>query len=230
MQLGFRRFIKIFLSTFFMQTSWSFYARQGMGFMSSLITGTDRNQKNKILKEHKGYFNTHPYMVSYIIGATIRAYDEGNASTEETKRFITIAQTSFASSGDLLFWETIRPSLLLIAVILGMKFGIIGPLTFIIAYNILHLYHRIKGISDGYAMGWNVIYLLKSKRFTSVQRVFEIIGALFTGLLFTLICLKINYLALVPLTIFFIFLLIKRYSAVMIILALLLLLLIVVLV
>lgn len=223
MRLSLGRFIKILFSSLFIQTSWSFLSMQGMGFLVNLITGTSGNKKEKIIKEHQGFFNTHPYMVSYIIGATIRAYDEEKTSVEEIKRFITIAQTSFASAGDLLFWETIRPALLLISVILGVKFGIVGPILFIISYNIFHLYHRAKGIIDGYDMGWNVIYLLKSKQFTMVQYIFEILGALFTGFLFTIIAIKINYLLLVPLTTLFMILIMRRYSAVFIIIAVLLL-------
>lgn len=221
MRLGFTRFIKILFSSLFIQTSWSFFSKQGMGFIVNLIYGTS-NKKDIIIKEHKELFNTHPYMASYIIGATIRAYDEGKP-LDEIKRFITIAQTSFASAGDLLFWQTIRPALLLISVILGVKFGIVGPVLFIFSYNIFHLFHRAKGITDGYNTGWDVIYFLKAKRFTVVQHVFEILGALFSGLLFTLIMFKINYLLLIPLTALFIILLIRRYSAPFIIIAVLIL-------
>lgn len=185
--------------------------------MVNLIYGT-KNKENIIMNEHKELFNTHPYMASYIIGATIRAYDEGKAS-EDIKRFITIAQTSFASAGDLLFWQTLRPALLLISVIFGLQFGIIGPFLFIVSYNAFQLFHRARGITDGYNKGWDVIYLIKAKRFIIVQHVFEILGALFTGLLFTLVAFKINYLLLIPLISLFVILLIRRYSATFIIIA-----------
>lgn len=230
MRLGFTRFIKILFSSFFIQTSWSFFSMQGMGFLFTLVSGAEKNQRDKIRKTHKGFFNTHPYMSSYIIGATIRAYDEGKSSPEKIKRFITITQTSFASAGDILFWQTIRPALLLMAAILSIKLGIIGPIIFIVVYNIFHLYHRIQGINDGYNKGWDVIYLLKSKRFTKVQHIFEILGAFFCGLLISLAALKINYLLLIPLTLLFTVLLIKRFWSVLIIITVILLLIIMVMV
>jgi mannose/fructose/N-acetylgalactosamine-specific phosphotransferase system component IID len=217
MQLSFIRFIKIFFTSLFIQSSWSYFSKQGMGFMVNLISGT-KNKEDTIMSEQKELFNTHPYMASYIIGATIRAYDEGK-SADDIKRFITIAQTSFASAGDLLFWQTLRPALLLISVIFGLKFGIVGPVIFIISYNVFHLFHRVRGITDGYNRGWDVIYLIKAKRFIKVQHIFEILGALFTGLLLTLIAFKINYLLLIPLTLLFVILLIRRYSATFIIIA-----------
>jgi mannose/fructose/N-acetylgalactosamine-specific phosphotransferase system component IID len=228
MRLSFTRFLKILFSSFFIQASWSFFSMQGMGFLFNLMAGVKKEDKDKILKSHTGFFNTHPYMSSYIIGATIRAYDDGNKSSADIKKFITIAQTSFASTGDLLFWRTIRPVLLLLASILAIRTGILGPIMFIIVYNILHIYHRVKGIIDGYNMGADVIFLLKSKRFTTVQQIFEVLGAFFCGLLLSLISLKINNLLLIPLTMLFILLLIKRFSSVLIIIAAILLLIIMV--
>ncbi len=230
MRLGFTRFLKILASSLFIQTSWSFLAMQGMGFLTSLMAGARKDQRQSIINEHKGFFNSHPYLASYIIGATIRTYDEGKSSPEEIERFITVAQTSFASSGDLLFWQTMRPALALIAVVLGIKYGVVGPIIFLLAYNIFHFYHRTKGITDGYNMGWNVIYLLKAKRFVLGQRAFEIVGAFSIGLLVALISIKTSYLILAPLVLLFYIMLMRRYSAVFVIIALLLLLVIIVLV
>ena len=44
MRLGFTRFIKILFSSFFIQTSWSFFSMQGMGFLFTLVSGAEKNQ------------------------------------------------------------------------------------------------------------------------------------------------------------------------------------------
>jgi len=223
MRLSFTRFLKILFASFFIQTSWSFFSMQSMGFLFNLFAGANKDQRDKIVKIHKGFFNTHPYMSSYITGATLRAYDEGDVSPEEIRNFVAITQTSFASTGDLLFWQTLRPALLLIAAILAVKSGVIGPLVFIITYNVFHLFHRARGIIDGYQMGRDVIYVLKAKRFTTVRHIFEILGAFFTGFLFSSVSFEMNYLLLLPITVLFLLLLIKRFPSVLIILAVLLL-------
>ena len=128
-----------------------------MGFLTNILIGAPGDKKKVILDTHKGYFNTHPYMSAYIVGAVLRLYDEGKKSPAQIKHFITVAQTSLASIGDLLFWETIRPVLLITGVILGIKFGLWGLIAFIVPYNIFHLYHRIRGIVDGYRLGPDVI-------------------------------------------------------------------------
>jgi len=222
MRLGFGRLLRIFFQNLFIQTSWSFPSMQSMGFLSGVLVGAGEEKKAEIMSAQKGLFNTHPYMVSYIVGATVRAYDEGTASAEEIRRFLSVAQTSFASAGDLLFWRTLRPALLLMAVILGVHYGLVGPISFLVVYNVFHLFHRVQGIQDGYAMGWDVIYLLKMRRFKLVRQTFEIIGTLLCGLLFSLISKEVNYLLVIPLTSLFLIMLVRRYSAVMIIISVLL--------
>ena len=118
MRLGFCRLVKVFFSSLFLQTSWSFFSMQSMGFLFTLTSGARKDRHASIRATHKGFFNTHPYMASYIVGATLRAHDEGKTPATDIQRFIAIAQTSFASAGDLLFWRTVRPALLLIATIL----------------------------------------------------------------------------------------------------------------
>lgn len=196
---------------------------QSMGFLSDLIAGTGEGRREEIIKTQKGLFNTHPYMVSYIVGAAVRAYDQGNASPEEIRRFLNVAQTSFASAGDLLFWQTLRPALLLLAVILGVHYGLVGPIVFLVVYNFFHLFHRVKGIYDGYNMGWDVIYLLRAKRFKLVRESFEAIGALLSGFLISLVSVNLQYLLIIPLTALFMIMLTRRYSAVLIIISVLLL-------
>lgn len=227
MRLSLGRLLKIFWHSLFIQTSWSFPSMQSMGFLSDLVAGVGEDKKSEILRTQRGLFNTHPYMVSYIVGATVRAYDEGRASAEEIGKFLTVAQTSFASAGDLLFWRTLRPALLLLAIILGIHFGIVGPITFLVIYNIFHLFHRIKGINDGYNLGWDVIYLLKDRRFKMVREIFEAAGAVLSGLLFSLAAVGVSYLLVIPLTALFMIMLVRRYSAVLIIISVLLLVLII---
>ncbi len=216
MRLSVGRSVKILLSSFFIQTSWSFSTLQGLGFLSSLMVAAKKDKRSKIMEAHKGFFNTHPYMSSYIIGAVVRAYDDNQCTNKEIHKFINVAQTSFASAGDLLFWEILRPALLLIGTIVALRFGIIGPLTFITVYTVFHLYHRIQGIYDGYNMKWDVIYILKSKRFKTTQHMFELIGAFCSGLLVSTVSLELNYLLTVPLSILFIILLLRKAPSVVI--------------
>ena len=230
MRIGFGRLVKLFVSSLFLQTSWSFFSMQSMGFLFTLMSGARKDKQSDIKKAHTGFFNTHPYMASYIIGATLRAHDEGTMPVADMQRFIAIAQASFASAGDLLFWRTIRPALLLIATILAVKIGVWGSLAFLACYNAIHLYHRIRGIQDGYARGPNVIYVIKSARFVTVRRIFETIGALGCGLLCALVSLHTYSLLIIPIAALVLILMIKRLSSVIITIAIMLIMIIMLLV
>lgn len=217
MRLSLARTLRLTFASFFIQTSWSFSSLQTLGFVFTLLSGARKEHQYELQTIYQKTFNTHPYLASYIIGAVLRAYDEKNLTPDRIDRFISISQTNFAAVGDILFWQTVRPALLLYAVVLGLKVGIVGPAAAFIVYNVLHLYHRIQGFREGYEKGTAVIHVLRARRFTLVQRVFEFLGALATGGLIALLTVDFHALLVVPLCLIFVGLLFKRVASVIII-------------
>ncbi|MEO0106610.1 MAG: PTS system mannose/fructose/sorbose family transporter subunit IID, partial [candidate division WOR-3 bacterium] len=134
MRLGIFRLLKLFLASLFLQSSWSFYSMQSLGFLFTAMAGIDDKKRESLIKNTRVFFNTHPYMAGFIIGAVLNSL-EREIDEESLQRNIMATQSAFASFGDTLFWQTIRPVLTIIAVILGLKIGFIGPLVFIIIYN-----------------------------------------------------------------------------------------------
>lgn len=215
MHIGFFRLIKLFFASLFLQSSWSFYSMQSLGFLFTARAGLDRNKQEKLFQNTRVFFNTHPYMAGYIIGAALRAF-ERDEDPEKIKNHIMVGQSAFASAGDTLFWQTIRPALLLVAIIIGLKYGIVGPLLFFVAYNIIHLYHRLAGFIRGYKQGWDIIYILKSPQFTLMQKLFENIGAFFVGLVPIILEENFSLLFLIPLSGIFSLFLWKKISPILI--------------
>ncbi|MGB9720008.1 MAG: PTS system mannose/fructose/sorbose family transporter subunit IID [bacterium] len=215
MRLGVFRLIKLFFASIFLQCSWSFHSMQSMGFLFNVILGLSKEKKDLLLQNSRVFFNTHPYMVGYIIGAVLRAYEK-NEDPEEIKNHIMVGQSVFASAGDLLFWQTIRPVLLLVATIIGLKYGIAGPLIFVIIYNIIHVYFRFDGFVCGYEQGWDVVYIIKSRKVVFMQRLFESLGAFFAGLLPIVLQKNFNLFFLLPLVGIFLILLWKKVAPILI--------------
>ncbi len=215
MRLGFFRLIKLFFTSLFLQSSWSFHSLQSLGFLFTTRAGLDRDKHERLLQNSRVFFNTHPYMAGYIIGAVLRAYEK-EEDPEKIKNYILVGQSAFASAGDTLFWQTIRPALLLLAIIIGLKFGIAGPLIFFVVYNILHLYHRFTGFSAGYKQGWDIIYILKTHKFTQTQRWFENLGAFFVGLMPIVLQKNYNLIFLIPLAGIFLLFLWKKIPPILI--------------
>ncbi len=215
MHIGIFRLIRLFFANLFLQCSWSFYSTQSLGFLFNTLIGLDRNKHERLLHNYRIFFNTHPYVSGYIIGAVLRAY-ESDEDLADINRHIVVGQSAFASAGDTLFWQTMRPALLILAIILGIKCGVIGPLIFLIVYNIFHLYHRIRGFSLGYQQGWDVVYVLKEKQIKLTQRLFEIIGAFLVGFMPIVLQKSLNILFVLPFVGIFLLLLWKRIAPLLI--------------
>ncbi len=215
MRIGLFRLLKLFFASLFLQSSWSFHSMQSLGFLVIAIMGIDKKKKEFLLQHSRTFFNTHPYMAGFIIGAVLNAYEKEN-SLDDLNKHITVSQSAFASFGDTLFWQTIRPALLIIAIITGVKYGVVGPLIFLLLYNLIHIYFRFYGFTTGYKMGWNVIYILKDKKLQMMQMIFESIGAFSIGLMPIILDKGLSLLFLIPLSGIFLILLWKRVAPILI--------------
>ncbi|MEO0156130.1 MAG: PTS system mannose/fructose/sorbose family transporter subunit IID [candidate division WOR-3 bacterium] len=215
MRIGIFRLLKLFFASLFLQSSWSFHSMQSLGFLVIAMMGIDKKKHEFLVQHSRTFFNTHPYMVGFIIGAVLNAYEKED-SLDDIKKHIMVCQSAFASFGDTLFWQTIRPALLIIAIITGIKYGIIGVIIFLLLYNLIHIYFRFYGFTTGYKMGWNVIYILKDKKLQTMLRIFESIGSFSIGLMPIILEKGINLLFLIPLTGIFLVLLWKRVAPILI--------------
>lgn len=138
---------KIFLRSFFLQSVWNYERMQSVGFLFSMLPRlreiyTSHNELKKSCQRHLAYFNTHPYMVSFILGFTTRAEEEikdnVSGAEEVLSKFKLQMGGPLAAIGDKLFWSTWRPLVGLIAVLgvyLSVKPGYLIPLIFILLYN-----------------------------------------------------------------------------------------------
>mgnify|MGYP003883278539 FL=1 len=85
----------------------------------------------------------------------------------------------FAGIGDSLFWGTIRPILLGIGASFALQGSIIGPILFLVLWNILNFGFRYYSLMYGYKTGVNMLRDLKQTNI--VQKISE--GASVLGLI-----------------------------------------------
>lgn len=174
--------IKLFLRSFFLQAGWNFAKYQNLGmaftmypFLSNLYS-KDQDALPSVLERYLETFNTQPMMASFCMGAlakqeerllatkTLADYRERLSEWNGVKRSLSITT---ASLGDRLFWGTLKPFTLLLALcvwlILNINFFEIEPsvrLTAIdvfgacivafFAFNAIALFVKWKGISLSY--------------------------------------------------------------------------------
>lgn len=179
-------FLKVIFRSFFIQSSWNFKGMQNLGFAFSIkpiiyklyVKNEDRLSA---LKRHLGFFNTHPYFVTFLLGSVIRMEEMAEENTLNSKEIGTWKNNfigPFGAIGDSLFWATLKPFLAIVSVFLVLMGKLWAPIFFLVLYNIPHLLIRFGGLWRGYYAGENIAPEIKRYNFQKIVyglKVFTII-------------------------------------------------------
>ncbi len=173
---------QIFFRSFFLQTGWNYAKYQNLGLCFVMVPLIRRLYKHdpemlpSVLQRYLENFNTQPYMASFCFGAlarqeerlaqvpTLTAYQERISEWNGIKRSLSITS---ASIGDRLFWGTLKPFTLLLALCIWLLLDInffetdtwrmlqtsevFGAcVVSFFAFNAVALYVKWKGISLSY--------------------------------------------------------------------------------
>lgn len=114
------------------------------------------------MKRHLTFFNTTPQCGPFILGTTLALEEEYSKNPDkfdvETINSVKVALMGpLAGIGDSFFWGTFRIIGAAIGAPLAVKGNILGPIIFILVYNIPNFYVRWKGTFLGYEQGMNFI-------------------------------------------------------------------------
>jgi PTS system mannose-specific IID component len=192
-----------FVRNFFLQTVWNFERYLSYGVAYALLPVLRKiypvsEERAQALSRHLEYFNTHPYMASFVLGAVIRMEGEKQQlprpkqkqKEEEISALKVGMMGPIAAMGDNLFWATIRPYCGLIAVtlVLSRSFQVKGqywiiPLLFLLVYNVAHVGLRLMGFLQGYRHGDQVVLTLRKFGFQEAIRGLKLASILLLGVL-----------------------------------------------
>jgi mannose PTS system EIID component len=156
----------MFMRSLTIQVSFNFRRMQNLGFafaMFPLIAEQrkDRTEMEVFLTRHLQMFNTHPYLVSSVIGSVTRIEEEACTpeSAEDLKKTL---MGPYAAIGDSFFWGALRLFSAVGAVILALAGTLLAPLAFLLLYTPAHLWVRVKGFLEGYRCGRNGIDFIRA--------------------------------------------------------------------
>ncbi len=200
-----------FWRTFFLQVLWNFerYLSYGVTFVLMPVLKkiyTTPEERAQAMTRHLEYFNSHPYMTSFILGAVIRMEEEKQqqpkAKQKQKEEEISALKVGMmgpvAAMGDSLFWATIRPYCGLIAVtlVLSHAFQIKGeywviPLFFLVIYNTAHVGIRFLGFLQGYRQSDQVVLALRKYGFQQAIRGLRLASILLLGVLIVFVNLSV---------------------------------------
>ncbi len=154
-----------------LQSCWSSQGMQNLGFLFAIEPLlkrflSDEESLRASSRRHLEYFNTHPYMAGFILGA-VGAMEEKRAGAPEAERpkiekrirEVKRAMASgLAAIGDSFFWGNLRPAAAAAALLAWALFGALGvprpflcaAVLYLAALNVPALWARWRGLELGY--------------------------------------------------------------------------------
>jgi mannose/fructose/N-acetylgalactosamine-specific phosphotransferase system component IID len=142
---------RIFIRSFAIQGAWNFPRMQGLGFFYILapwLRKVSGKHFQKACRRHLDYFNTHPFMVSYIAGVVARLEEEGNS--EESVRARDSLMGPLGAVGDGFFWAKVRPTVILLALIISFRWLWAAAPLLLLVFNAIQIPERWSGVKKGY--------------------------------------------------------------------------------
>ena len=181
--------IEMFLRSLFVQSSWNFRRMQNVGFAYSLIPLARRSGDNKkrisgILTRHTRSFSSHPYLTGAIIGSAAKL-EESSESNDcpEALRLKETLMAPYAAIGDPFFRGGLKPLSSVAGVILALEGLLIAPLFFLLVYNSIHAWIRLRGFIEGYLDGKGGIGFLSAINLPGKTRMLKWVTTFFLALL-----------------------------------------------
>jgi len=191
---------RIFLKSFYIQGSWNYQRFQSLGFYYAIFhiskrLFSDINTQKEFTKRNLCLFNAHPYLASYALGALTKLEEQLSndqlSDPSKLEHFKQVLCGPLGALGDDIFWRLIKPVSALVGVIVTLAFGlnqstalaVVGPVVFLLIYNVPHLYYRMAGIFQGYKAGFDLTKLLAKRPFKYIILFYSTLGLFSLGIL-----------------------------------------------
>jgi fructoselysine and glucoselysine-specific PTS system IID component len=182
----------VFWRSFALQGAFNFEKMQNIGYAYSMIPVIKRlydkeSDQSDALKRHLALFNSTPAVTPAIIGISA-AMEEQNvnhkgAFDESSINAVKAAlMAPLAGIGDSLFFGTFRVIAAGIGISLAKQGSILGPILFLVLYNIPNIAIRIWGLKYGYKVGINSLEKLqKNGLMNQIMSIVGMIGMMVVG-------------------------------------------------
>ncbi|WP_425323716.1 PTS system mannose/fructose/sorbose family transporter subunit IID [Heyndrickxia oleronia] len=161
---------RLFWRSFQMEFSWNYERQMNLAYTYAMIPILKKLYKKKedlsnALMRHLEFFNTTPHIVTMMLGVSA-AMEEQNAKDKNfDPSTINNVKASLmgplAGLGDSFFWGTLRLIATGVGTSLSLQGSILGPILFLLIFNIPHLIVRYLLTGFGYKMGTGFLQRLQ---------------------------------------------------------------------
>ncbi len=152
----------IFFRSLALEANFNFETWQNTGFAFSIIPVlkklyTTKETMSKALKRHLQFFNTTAHGSTLILGITAAMEEQNHQSSNFDEESINTVKTGLmgplAGVFDSLFWGTMKVIAAGVGISLAMNGNILGPVLFLLIFNIPHFLLRYNLTFIGYDTG-----------------------------------------------------------------------------
>ncbi|MBE2898485.1 PTS system mannose/fructose/sorbose family transporter subunit IID [Pasteurellaceae bacterium TAE3-ERU1] len=149
-----------------LQASFNYERMQAAGWLYGLSPAlkkihTNKNDLSRAMKGHLGFFNTHPFLVTFVMGIAL--------AMERSKQDVNAIQSTkiavgapLGGIGDAMFWLTLLPICGGIGASLALQGSLMGAIFFFVVFNIVHFALRFGLAHYSYRMGVAAIPVIKA--------------------------------------------------------------------
>lgn len=185
-QLDKKTLNKMVWRSLFLQASFNYERMQAGGWLYGILPGlekihTDKDDLSKSMKHNLEFFNTHPFLVTFVMGI-ILSLEQQKTDTNTIRAVRVAAMGPLGGIGDAIFWLTLVPITAGITANMAIGGSLAGPILFLLIFNAVQFGIRYWLMHWSYNLGSKAIDILteNAKEFTrsaSMLGVF-IVGAL----------------------------------------------------
>ncbi|UXI04575.1 PTS N-acetylgalactosamine transporter subunit IID [Photobacterium sp. TY1-4] len=149
-----------------LQASFNFERMQASGWLYGLLPAlkkihTNKADLSKAMQGHMGFFNTHPFLVTFVMGI-ILAMERSKQNISSIQSTKIAVGAPMGGIGDAMFWLTLLPICGGIGADLALQGSIMGAIFFFVMFNLVHFGLRFGLAHYAYRMGVAAIPMIKA--------------------------------------------------------------------
>ncbi|MFM1694736.1 PTS N-acetylgalactosamine transporter subunit IID [Aeromonas salmonicida] len=149
-----------------LQASFNYERMQASGWLYGLLPALQKIHSNpkdlsRAMKGHMGFFNTHPFLVTFVMGIVL-AMERSKQNVNSIQSTKIAVGAPLGGIGDAMFWLTLLPICGGIGADLALQGSIMGAVFFFLLFNVAHFGLRFGLAHYAYRMGVAAIPLIKA--------------------------------------------------------------------
>lgn len=163
---------RVFWRSFQMEFSWNYERQMNLAYTYAMIPILKKLYKKKedlseSLKRHLEFFNTTPHIVTLMLGVSTAMEKQNAVDPNFDSSTINSVKASLmgplAGLGDSLYWGTLRLIATGVGTSLALQGNMLGPILFLLIFNIPHIVLRFIFTRLGFKMGTGFLQNLQKK-------------------------------------------------------------------